>query len=208
VLFRSSVAARVVRVASKGTKQAGRDVVIFEAILDVIDPDDRVRPGMTANVEIEVAKRENAVTVPVEAVIHRMRKELDDNLLKTYDATQANLELSDRARQAQYIKVVYVKDGDTARVRIIQPGIADSRRVEILSGVTPDDDVIIGPYRSLDQLKDGKKVSLMEEDTTKEGALADADENEKNKDEDKSEDDSDDSKDDDDSSDATARKDP
>jgi len=194
--------------ASKGTKQAGRDVVIFEAILDVIDPDDRVRPGMTANVEIEVAKRENAVTVPVEAVIHRMRKELDDNLLKTYDATQANLELSDRARQAQYIKVVYVKDGDTARVRIIQPGIADSRRVEILSGVTPDDDVIIGPYRSLDQLKDGKKVSLMEEDTTKEGALADADENEKNKDEDKSEDDSDDSKDDDDSSDATARKDP
>lgn len=164
------VAARVARVASKGIKQPGRDVVVFEALLDILEIDERVKPGMTANVEIEVAASDDAVTIPVEAVVHRMRKELDEKILRAYDAAQGDLDVSERARQAQYIKVVYIKAGDKARVRVILPGIADSRRVEVLSGVLPEDEVIIGPYRSLDQLKDGKKVALAEEDTKKEGA--------------------------------------
>ncbi|MFQ5463934.1 MAG: efflux RND transporter periplasmic adaptor subunit [Phycisphaerae bacterium] len=164
------VAARVQRVASKGTKQPGRDIVIFEAILDVLEVADRIKPGMTANVEIEVAEQDDAVTIPVEAVVHRMRKELDESLVAQFDKMQAGLDLSDRMRQAQYIKVVYVKDGDEARVRVIDPGIADSKRVEIRGGVAMDEEVIIGPYRSLDQLKDGKKVALASDNGKKEGA--------------------------------------
>ncbi len=164
------VPARVERVASKGIKQPGRDIVIFEAILEVLEVDDRIKPGMTANVEIEVAQERDAVTVPVEAVVHRMRKELDDSLVAQFDEMQAKMELSDRMRQAQYIKVVYVKDGEEARVRVIESGIADSKRVEIRSGVAMGEEVIIGPYRSLDQLKDGKKVALATEDEDKEGA--------------------------------------
>jgi len=40
--------------------------------------------------------------------------------------------------------------------------------VEILEGVGLEDAVIVGPYRSLDQLEDGKKVALAKEE--KEGA--------------------------------------
>jgi HlyD family secretion protein len=163
------VPARVVRVASKGVKPLGRDVVTFEAILAVLSNDERIKPGMTANVEIEVARSENAITVPVEAVVHRMRKELDEKIVAQFDERQENLDLSERARQAQYIKVVYVKKDNTAKVRLIDPGIADSRRVELCDGVTIDDAVIIGPYRSLDQLKDGRKVALAEADSKKEG---------------------------------------
>ena len=163
------VPARVIRVASKGTKPAGRDVVTFEAVLEILSDDDRIKPGMTANVEIEVATQRNAITVPVEAVVHCMRKELDEKIVEAYDKTQSDLDLSQRARQAQYIKVVYVKVGDVARVRLIRAGIADSQRVEVCEGLAADEEVIIGPYRSLDQLKDGKKVVLAEPDK-KEGA--------------------------------------
>ncbi|MHC5109599.1 MAG: efflux RND transporter periplasmic adaptor subunit [Planctomycetota bacterium] len=170
------VRARVERVASKGVKQVGRDVVTFEAILDVLEIDERIKPGMTANVEIEVASRDNAVTIPVEAIVHRMRKELDDSIIAKYDSLQETLDISERARQAQYIKVVYVKDGERARVRVIQPGIADSRYVEICEGVGEEEEIIIGPYRSLDQLKDGKKVALAEDEEKKEGAPDDDEE--------------------------------
>lgn len=161
------VPARVVRVASKGTRAVGRDVVTFEALLAVLSTEDRIMPGMTANVEIEVAERDDAITVPVEAVVHRMRKDLPEDVIKAFDEMQAGLDLSERARQAQYIKVVYVMEEEEAAVRLVETGIADSRRVELVDGVNMDDSVIIGPYRSLDQLKNGRKVALAEEDKEK-----------------------------------------
>lgn len=158
------VPARVVRVASKGTKQQGRDVVTFETLLEVLSNDERVKPGMTANVEVEVARRDDAITVPVEAIVHRMRKDLPDAIVAEFDRKQENLDLSERAKQAQYIKVLYVMDQEQAKVRIVEPGIADTRRVELIEGVALGDTVIVGPYRSLDQLKDGKKVALSDKD--------------------------------------------
>lgn len=165
------VPGRVLRVAAKGTKPTGRDVVTFEAIIEVLSNDERIKPGMSANVEIEVAKHDNALTVPVEAIVHRLRKDLADDIVAKFDKSQEDLQLSERARQAQYIKVIYVKDGEKARIRLIKSGIADSKRVELLEGIGADDTVIIGPYRSLDQLRDGKKVALIEE-TKKEGENA------------------------------------
>ncbi len=156
------VPARVFRVASKGIKQQGRDLVTFETMLEVLSDDKRIKPAMTANVEIEVAKRENAITVPVEAVVHRMRKDLPEAVVKEYDEKQSVTNLSNRALQAQYIKVLYVRNDDIAHVRLVNLGIADTHRVEVQEGIDPDDIVIIGPYRSLDHLKDGKKIVLSE----------------------------------------------
>lgn len=161
------VPAKVVRVASKGIKPTGRDVVTFETLLEVQSTETRIKPAMTANVEIEVARSAEAVTVPVEAVVHRMRKELPDEIVAAFDKRQSGVALSERARQAQYLKVCYVMEDDVAKVRLVDPGIADTRRVEIRDGLALADSVIIGPYRSLDQLKDGKKVALSEEDKKK-----------------------------------------
>jgi HlyD family secretion protein len=171
------VPAKIIRVASKGIKPTGRDVVTFEAIMEVLSQEARIKPGMTANVEIEVDKRQDAITIPVEAIVHRMRKDLPESAVKEFDRLQAGVDLSDRVRQAQYIKVVYVMENDVAKVRVVDPGIADSRRVEMRVGVELDDTVIIGPYRSLDQLKDGKRVALAEKDKKKpEGAAKPEDE--------------------------------
>ena len=63
-------------------------------------------------------------------------------------------------------------EDETARVRLVDTGIADTRQVEIRTGINPEDDVIIGPYRSLDQLEDGRKVALADdkkEEKEKEG---------------------------------------
>jgi hypothetical protein len=158
----------------------GRDVVTFEALLEVLSNEARIKPGMTANVEIEVAKRDDAVTVPIEAVVHRMRKDLPGSVVEAFDDKQVTLDLSERARQGQYIKVLYVMQDDLAQVRLIDSGIADTRRVEIRDGVDMEDTVIIGPYRSLDQLKDGKKVALAKEPKPK---TEDATEGEESQDE-------------------------
>jgi len=154
------VPARVVRVSPKGSRATGRDVVTFEALLEVLSTEQRIKPGMTANVEIEVDRRDDAVTVPVEAVVHRMRRDLPEKVVETFDRSQEGLNISERVRRGQYIKVIYVMEDEVARVRLIDTGIADTRLVEIREGIELKDSVIIGPYRSLDQLEDGRKVAL------------------------------------------------
>ena len=39
--------------------------------------------------------------------------------------------------------------------------------MEIVSGVTIDDVLVVGPYRSLDQLKEGSKVKIEDEEKEK-----------------------------------------
>lgn len=112
------VPAQIIRVASKGVKPTGRDVVTFEAIMEVHSHEARIKPGMTANVEIEVDRRGDAITIPVEAIVHRMRKDLSESAVAEFDRLQAGVDLSDRVRQAQYIKVVYVMENDVAKVRV------------------------------------------------------------------------------------------
>ena len=162
------VPARVVRVASKGSRPTGRDVVTFETLLEVLSTASRIKPGMTANVEIEVARSADTITVPIEAIVNRMRKDLPEAIVKEIDRRRSNVDLSHRARQAQYHRVLYVMSKEKALVRLVDIGISDTRRVEILDGVGVDDVVITGPYRSLDQLEDGKRVALSDKDKAKE----------------------------------------
>ena len=151
---------RVLRVATSGTKQAGRDVVTFETLILVESDDSSVKPGMTANVEIEVARKQDALTVPVQAVVHRKRKDLPDKLVEEFEGRQADTEEGQRQSKAQYLKAVYCMDDDQAHPHLVRTGIADENHVELVEGITPEDTIITGPYRTLDQLKDGSKVEL------------------------------------------------
>jgi HlyD family secretion protein len=53
---------------------AARDeqgVKIFDVEIDIVDSDERLKPGMTANIEIQGDHREGVLTVPVEAVFKK-----------------------------------------------------------------------------------------------------------------------------------------
>jgi len=115
---------------------------------------------MTATVEIEVRRVEDAMGVPVQAVVHRRRKDLPDTPAVQAWAERNARSPGEKARDAalRYIKIVFVLEGGVARARPVETGISDERRVEILSGLTSGDRVIVGPFRVLDQLKDGQPV--------------------------------------------------
>ncbi len=156
---RQSVAGEVTSIATKGVKPVGRDVVTFETLVLITEQDERVKPGMTANVEIEVARKENALTVPIEAVVYRKRRDLSEKILATLAHDPAEDAAVADEHRALYVKLVFCADDGKARPRLIETGISDARRVEVLDGVAFDDLVITGPYRSLDQLKDGSGVT-------------------------------------------------
>jgi HlyD family secretion protein len=160
------IAGTVERVAPKGKKATEQgqttEVVSFETLVPVEGGAQTVlRPGMSATVEIEVLHAPEALGVPVQAVVHRRRKDLPDTPAVRSWAERAARSPGERARDAEtrYVKIVFVVEDGVARAHPVETGLSDERRVEIRSGLEPTDRVIVGPFRALDELKEGNPVT-------------------------------------------------
>lgn len=160
---RTPIPGHVVRVATKGSKPVGREVVTFETLVLVDSKETRIKPGMTASVDIEVARRDDALTVPVQSVVNRRRRDLPAELVKQFDEWQAKLAPEARRKSAEYVKIMFCSREGLAKPVLVETGISDDVSVEILSGLVLEDTVVVGPYRSLDQLKDGSKLKLADD---------------------------------------------
>lgn len=107
-------AGEVVRIAPRGTNVS--NVVSFEVKLEVTARDKEVlRPEMTANVEILIDERPDALLAPSDAIFRRGGK------------TWVSLQGSDGAKTD----------------REVSAGISDGRRTEILSGLTAGETVLV-----------------------------------------------------------------
>jgi HlyD family secretion protein len=146
---------QVDRVAPKGKKTD--EVVSFETLIEVAPDNPALHSGMTATVEIEVQRSIDALGIPVQAVVHRRRKDLPDTPAVRAWIERHGRTPGEKAKDAEtrYVKIVFVLEAGIAHARPVETGISDERRVEILSGLKPTDRVIVGPFRALDELKDG-----------------------------------------------------
>ncbi len=83
----------------------------------ITSDDSSVKPGMTANVEIEVANKENVVTIPIEAVLRRKPKDLPEEFVESYRQQQEQTEAATSQHLDEYIKLVYCMVDGLARPR-------------------------------------------------------------------------------------------
>lgn len=151
------------RVAAKGKKVPGGEVVSFETLVKLDPGQSKLRPGMTTTALIEVKRATDVISVPVQAVVHRRRRDLPDSPELRAWLEKYAPSVGERPEEAalRYVPIVFLeneKDG-RAIARPVVTGLSDSRRIEIREGLTEDDRVITGPFRSLDELKDGMPIT-------------------------------------------------
>ncbi len=91
------------------------------------------RPGMSASVKITTAVRENVVAAPIQAVT--VRADTDDK--------------DKKGTKAKFDEVVFAYQADTAAMIKVKTGIQDDEFIEILEGVTSDQELVSGPYAKL-----------------------------------------------------------
>lgn len=107
------------------------------------------KPGMSASVEIQTRKEYGVLSVPVNAVTTR-------------DWSDSSMRQSDSIRQVVF---VYNKAEDRVLLRDVKTGIQDNKFIQILSGLKPDEEVVVAPYGAIARiLKDKSKVKRVEKD--------------------------------------------
>ena len=61
---------------------------------------------------------------------------------------------------------VFVKEGDKAKLKVVETGIQDDTNIEITYGLNEDDEVITGPYNTVTKsLKNGDSVELKQNES-------------------------------------------
>lgn len=122
----------------------------------------QIRPGMTADVEIETATHSRTLGVPIQAVVVRTDRELE-RAKKRADrkprrgAAQAAEDDSAMAPEKEITGVFVVKDGVTTFVPV-RTGIASETAIEVFGEVAAGATVVAGPYKALRELKPGARV--------------------------------------------------
>lgn len=149
---------RVVEIGSSATQRigSGAGMRYFKVKSAISNADDRLRPGMTAQVSIITSSEPNAVAVPIQSVVERVPPRPGQKKTDTAD---------DNAPKKKYVFVV--KDG-VARMTEVTTGISDTTHVAITKGLKAGDQIVTGPFRILKSLKDGAKVESTKEETPKE----------------------------------------
>ena len=140
------------------------------------DPNVKIRPGMSATVDITTEVSPDAMTIPYSAVVMRaydldsLEREWARNEsggtagIPEVQAAEETLvdstKNTDNSEERKEIKGVFIVKDDQARFVPIETGIADKRNIEVLKGITDGDSVITGPYRVLRSIKDGEEVKV------------------------------------------------
>lgn len=119
---------------------------------------DSLRPGMSATATITTKTAQNVIAVPLQAVIEK-KPEGSPSPGQQSDTPQT-------ADKPKPIKGVYVLDGNKAKFVPVETGITGESDIQITSGLSEGQEVITGPSRILNTLKED---AVVKKQTKKEG---------------------------------------
>jgi HlyD family secretion protein len=143
----------IARSADSSLTVSDTEVVNFEIKVVITDElPATVLPGMSATVDITTDTAEDALSVPISAVVVRDRDTVLKWLGQDYQLPNAWDE----------VEGVFVLDGDTVSFRPVVTGISDEAFIEIKEGLSEGDVVVSGPYKELRGLEHGGRVSVAE----------------------------------------------
>lgn len=107
------------------------------------------RPGMSATVDIQTETKNDILTIPIQAVTTR---------LDTIGQGQDDLVVADKDPDVVVFKVI----DDYVMSQIVETGIQDNNYIEILSGLSLEDDVVIAPYNAISRkLADSSLIEIV-----------------------------------------------
>ncbi|HEX7858841.1 MAG TPA: efflux RND transporter periplasmic adaptor subunit [Verrucomicrobiae bacterium] len=130
----------------------------------LINEKEPFRPGMSVTAEIETRSKTNVLAVPIMAVTTRAPK---DEKKEEKKEEEKNTALPVRGAKKESApkanEVVFLVNGDAAKMAVVKTGISDDSHIEVTEGLTEGQEIVAGGYAAVSrQLEDGKRIKKEE----------------------------------------------
>jgi HlyD family secretion protein len=174
----SEISSSALTAGASGSNQAALaasasdEVTNFLVKIRISDKNVKLRPGMSATVDIETQTVTDVVAVPIQSVTVRAEggkttEEVQQQKAKEAKERSGNdLDVETEKRNARretekLQRVVFVRQGDKAVLRQVETGISDNSHIEVKSGIKAGEEVVSGSYAAISRkLKDGAKIMV------------------------------------------------
>jgi HlyD family secretion protein len=113
----------------------------FKVVITLDNPSKLIKPGLSASADIITAEKKNVLAVPISALVVREKK--------AEGASPA-----EKDRKANEEEGVYAIEKGRAKFVQVKKGIMGELMIEIVSGLNEGQEIVVGPYDALRQLKD------------------------------------------------------
>jgi HlyD family secretion protein len=118
------------------------------------------RPGMSSSVSIQTNTKTNTLCVPIQCVTVRADVKVDEKSANNQSDSTATASTSTIDSQE---KVFIVQSDNKVKAVKVKTGIQDNTYIEILEGLTDNDNVVSGPYNAISKrLNNGMVVKTQE----------------------------------------------
>jgi len=127
-------------------KVSQNEATKFKVKVQMKNPPATIKPGLSAQADIYTGSRENALAIPLQALVMREIK------LKEGEKSKVGAPKEEEG--------VYVMEGTKTKFVPVKTGLLGELNVEITTGLNGGEKVITGPFRTLRDLKGGEVVRV------------------------------------------------
>jgi len=124
----------------------------FKVIITLENPPEDLKPGLSASADIITADKKDVLAIPISALVLREKEDVDKNKKKNEEPEEG----------------VYIVENSRVKFYPVKKGIMGEMMIEIVSGLEEGQEVVVGPYSALRQLKDGLLIKPEEKEENKE----------------------------------------
>ncbi|HEA64765.1 MAG TPA: efflux RND transporter periplasmic adaptor subunit [Candidatus Aminicenantes bacterium] len=108
----------------------------FKVIITLENPPENLKPGLSATTDIITAEKTDILAIPISALVLREKEDKEE-------------EKKDEQEEG-----VYVVEENRVKFFPVEKGIMGEMMIEITTGLEEGQDIVVGPYSALRQLKD------------------------------------------------------
>lgn len=130
------------KLTASSTTQESKD---FKVVITLDNPSKLIKPGLSASADIITAEKKNVLAVPISALVLREKKQ---------EAGAA----PDKNKKTEEEEGIYAIDNGHAKFVPAKKGVMGGLLIEIVSGLSEGQEIVVGPYDALRQLKDGTLI--------------------------------------------------
>lgn len=145
------------------TSTTSEEAKDFKVVVTLDDPPPGLRPGLSTTAKVTTATRQNALTIPIQALTIRTRRELEEPSKGSKGQTLAaerQPSPKDKDKGKEELQGVFVVRNGRAVFVSVETGIMGTTDVEVLKGLQPGDEIVTGSYQALRTLKNNTKVKV------------------------------------------------
>ena len=155
--------------ASTQSTTGNQEAKDFKVVVTLQNPPAGLRPGLSSTAKITTAQKKNVVTIPIQALAERTKKDLDEaakesgqssvTLAADRPAPDAGGSTSSLEKNPEVLGVFVVRN-KRAQFVPVTTGITGVTDIEITSGLQEGDQIITGSYKTLRTLKPDARVKV------------------------------------------------